>query len=413
MRDALAMRRPTLLRCAALTAVLAAGAAPASADVFDGRIAFTSFRADPSLGLDRGGDIFSMNSDGTDQRRLTTSPELDRQPDWSPTGTDIAYTIRKPGERVNFEVARMTADGRDERQLTTTETRQASSQPAWFPDASGILFRRSGPGRVASIWQMDPLGGGLGLRYQPPHPPLYPTFSPDMSKILFTSIMSPAGDTDRGIFVVGADGSGLTTLFDVPGAYDSAPAWSPDATRIAFESNAGVAGANPEGDMEIWTMAADGSDATQLTHNALHDEGPAWSPNGGRLIAYTSGVDNEHGDTHVMTATGEHLRQLTFFPGLDESPDWQAIPAPRTALRCGDAAGKAGVHDVRARGGAITCAGALALARRWIRAGQPRRISRFAVRVAFFGGIRRIVMTRSARGRRQLVAFLYQPPAAP
>jgi hypothetical protein len=354
-----------------------------------------------------------MNADGTDQRRLTSNPALDRQPDWSPTGTDIVYTICKPGERVNFEVARMTAAGRDQRRLTTTEAGQASSQAAWFPDGSGLLFRRSGPGRVASIWQMGPLGEGIGLRFQPPHPPLYPTLSPDTTKILFTSMLSPTGDTDRGIFIVGADGSGLTTLFDVHGAYDSAPAWSPDATRIAFESNADVGGANPEGDMEIWTMAADGSDATQLTHNALHDEGPAWSPDGGRLIAYTSGVDDAHGDTHVMRATGEHLRQLTFFPGLDESPDWQAIPAPRTTLRCGDPAKHAGAHDVRVSGGGLRCPSALALARRWIGAGRPRRISRFAVRVRFFGGVRRVVMTRAAQGRRQLVAFLYQPPEDP
>jgi hypothetical protein len=59
---------------AAALAVAAAGGAPARADVFDGRIAFTSFRADPALGLDRGGDVFSMNADGTDQRRLTTNP---------------------------------------------------------------------------------------------------------------------------------------------------------------------------------------------------------------------------------------------------------------------------------------------------------------------------------------------------
>lgn len=406
------MRGTDIHRYAVLAATLAlatAGPAPASADVFDGRIAFTSFRADPALGLDRGGDIFSMNADGSDQRRLTTTPELDRQPDWSPNGTAIAYAIRKPGERINYEVARMTAAGRDKRRLTTTQTGQASSQASWFPDGGGILFRRSGPGRVSSIWQMDPLGGAIGLRYQPPHPPLYPSFSPDMTRILFTSIMSPAGDTDRGNFVVGADGGGLTALFDVPGAYDSAPAWSPDATRIAFESNADIAGANPEGDMEIWTMAADGSDATQLTHNALHDEGPAWSPDGGRLIAYTSGVDDAHGDTHVMTAAGQHLRRLTFFPGLDESPDWQAIPAPRTERRCGDAARHVGAHNVRARG--LPCPGALALARRWVRAGQPRRIGRFAVQVRYFGGVRRIVMTGAGQDRRRLVAFLYQPPA--
>jgi hypothetical protein len=311
------MTRTTVRRCAALAAARAAAAAPARADVFDGRIAFTSFRADPTLGLDRGGDILHH------ERRRNRSAAADDQRARSP--------------------ARLVADG-DRHRLH------------------------------------DHVAGG---------------------------------DTDRGIFVVNADGSGLTTLFDVPGAYDSAPAWSPDATRIAFESNADVAGANPEGDMEIWTMAADGSDATQLTHNALHDEGPAWSPDGGRLIAYTSGVDNEHGDTHVMTAAGEHLRRLTSFLGLDESPDWQATPAPSTTLRCGDAARHAGAHDVRARGSALPCPGARALARRWIAAGQPRRISRFAVQVRDYGGVRRVVMTRATRDRRQLVAFLYQPPARP
>jgi hypothetical protein len=271
-----------------------------------------------------------------------------------------------------------------------------------------MLFRRSGPGRaVASIWQLNRLGENPLLRFQPPHPPLYPSFSPDMKKISFAAILSPTGDTDRGVFVVNADGSGLTTLFDVPGAYDSAPAWSPDGTRIAFESNADVAGANPEHDMEVWTMNPDGSGARQLTSNALRDEGPVWSPDGGRLLAYTSGADDDHGDIHVMTSDGKHLRQLTTFAGLDESPDWQAIPAPKTARRCGDAvSGGPGARDVRATGRALTCPRVLALARRWSR-GRPTQISGFAVTSTGFGGTRRIVMTRGA----ELVAFLFQPPA--
>ena len=43
--------------------------------------------------------------------------------------------------------------------------------------------------------------------------------------------MSATGDGDRAIFTVEAGGSGQRTLFDVPGALDSAPAWSPDGTR--------------------------------------------------------------------------------------------------------------------------------------------------------------------------------------
>jgi hypothetical protein len=305
----------------------------------------------------------------------------------------------------------MTADGRDHRQLTTTPAGEASSQAAWFPNGHGLLFRRSGPGRAtASIWQLNRLGMNPVLRYQPPHPPLYPTLSPDMKKISFAAILSPTGDTDRGVFVVNADGTGLTTLFDVPGSYDSAPAWSPDGRTIAFESNSDVGGGNPEHDMEIWTMAADGSSPRQLTHNALHDEGPAWSPDGGKLLAYTSGTDNDHGDIHVMTAAGKHLRQLTTFAGLDESPDWQAIPAPNTDRRCGDAVRSGpGARDVRAAG-RVRCAAALALVRRWSK-GEPPKISGFAVKSTGFGGTRRVVMTRRNGGRHEVVAFLYQPPA--
>src|SRR5262245_19185269 len=110
---------------AAATAGLCLAAAPAaSADVFNGRIAFSRFRTDP-----RGlvGDIFSMNPDGTDLRQLTDNPLDDAQSDWSPDGRDIAYRIRKPETpTVNFEVARMTAAGTDRTRLTFTPTGQAS-----------------------------------------------------------------------------------------------------------------------------------------------------------------------------------------------------------------------------------------------------------------------------------------------
>jgi dipeptidyl aminopeptidase/acylaminoacyl peptidase len=380
--------------------------AGAAADAFNGRIAFTSFRADPPPGLERSGDIFSMDPDGSGLRRLTTNPALDRQPDWSADGHDIAYTIRKPGSEVNYEVARMTAAGTGQRQLTRSGPGQASSQPSWLPRGRGLLFRRSGPGLAASIWQMGPLGESPRLRYAPPHPPLYPSWSAGQRRVLFTSILSPTGDSDRGIFTENADGAGLTALFEVPGAFDSAPAWSPDGTRIAFESNADVAGGNPEHDMEVWTMNADGSSPVQLTHNAVHDEGPAWSPDA-TMLAYTSGPDNEHGDIHVMTASGRHLRQLTSYDGLDESPDWQAIPAPPTDRRCGDAAAL-GVHDVRARGNGVTCRQARSLAERWTAAGRPARVRRFRARADDYGGTLRVLLTRGEGDRRRLVAFLLQ-----
>jgi TolB protein len=389
---------------AALACACLAVPAAASADVFNGRIAFSSERT-AAAGAARVFDIFTMNADGSGVRQLTTNPRNDRQPDWSPTGLDIAYSIDKPNATRNFEVARMTAAGTRQRQLTTSPTDVASTQPSWRPDRKGILFRRSGPGRAGSIWQMGLFGESPMLRFAPPSNPLYPSWSPGMERVLFAAI-SPTADTDRGIFTLEPGGAGLRTLFDVAGSYDSAPAWSPDGRQIAFESNADVGGANPEGDMEVWTMAADGSGAVQLTRNALHDEGPAWSPDG-RLLAYTSGPDNLHGDIHVMTAAGRHLRALTSFAGADESPDWQAIGAPHTARACGDVVPRdAGVLDVRAIGRGLRCPQARALARRWATGGRRARIDAFRVQRTDFGGLERVVLRRGSGAKGRLVAFL-------
>jgi len=250
------------------------------------------------------------------------------------------------------------------------------------------------------------------LRFAPPHPPLYPSWAPTgPRRIAYAAILSPTGDTDRGVFTLNADGSGPTTLFDVPGAYDSAPAWSPDGERIAFESDADVGGANPERDMEVWTMRADGGRPTQLTRNAIHDEGPTWSPDG-RLLAYTSGFDNRHGNIHLMTSAGRHVRRLTSYANADESPDWQAIPAAPTDRRCGaPSLTRRQVRDVRSAGPGLTCSQSRGLARRWLKAGLPRTVRGFAAVAKGFGGVRRVELRRDEDGRRMLVTFLYQPAA--
>src|SRR4051794_18395374 len=138
-----------------------------------------------------------------------------------------------------------------------------------------------------------------------------------LGKIAFVKRTGVGANTDE-LFTMNGDGSSpaqLTTNTFI----DRDPAFSPDATRIAFQRNL----ATPN-EYDIWVMNADGSGATNLTSDATDNEGPAWTPDGTR-IAYVS----ERGTTMddriwAMNADGSSQTQLTFTPDniTDATPAW-------------------------------------------------------------------------------------------
>ena len=375
--------------------------APAAGDVFNGRIAFTSVRDGGDF------DIFTMTPAGDDLRLLTANTRNDHQADWHPSGTALAFRAEVARR---FQVWRMGAAGQDQMPVVVLIPPREASQPSWFPDRTGLLLRRSGRGPgdgfAGGVFRAGPGGENPQQFFSFGGRQWYPSWSPQMTKVLIAMTMSESVDTDRGIFTVDPATLQPTPLFDLPGVFDSAPAWAPDGSRIAFESDGDPLGLNPEHGREIFVMNADGTGVTQLTRNdGVRDEGPAWAPDGAQ-IAYTSGPDNTQGDINVMTAGGVHLRRLTDFEGADESPDWQAIPAAETDRRCGDVAP---ATDVRAAGHGMPCTKARRLVLRW---STHRALRHFDGLVEDFGGTLRVELVRGKRHEQQLVTFLH-PSAQP
>ena len=126
-------------------------------------------------------------------------------------------------------------------------------------------------------------------------------------------VFSSERDGNGEIYVVNADGSGLTRL-TVNQVNDSAPAFSPDGTQVAFISDR-------DGDKEVFVMTTGGTNQSNLTKNSVDDTEPSWSPDGTK-IAFTS--NREAGfNVYLMNADGSHQGRLTFNDGSENtSPAW-------------------------------------------------------------------------------------------
>ena len=168
-----------------------------------------------------------------------------------------------------------------------------------------------------------------------------PDWSPDGRQIAFSS-GPPDGNLD--IYVMNADGSGVTRLTDHPGL-DQSPDWSPDGGHIAFTSVR-----QDDEDWNIYVMNADGSGVMRLTNHPELDRNPAWSPDG-RRIAFSSDRDGDW-DIYVMNADGSGLTRLTDNAELDRWPAWS--PDGRRIAFTSDRDGDWDIYVMNADGSGVT-----------------------------------------------------------
>ena len=212
-------------------ALLACAAPSAAAEPVNGRIAYSTFESSANGST---GDIWTMEPDGGGKQQAVFHPDNDAQADWAPDGTKIVYRSRR---NMQFEVSIVDFTVRDAAgrpaiiDIPKAPDGTQSSQPAWFPDMSGLLYRRTnGTGTTRSdIWAMNVDGSNRRPVYVAPEDQFYPSFSPDMKKLLFSTVK---GSNARNIQVLDVASGVVTTLVDSsPTSYDSAPACRPTAAR--------------------------------------------------------------------------------------------------------------------------------------------------------------------------------------
>ena len=226
-------------------------------------------------------EIYVMDIDGKNQRRLTNHPKSDWSPSWSPDGKRIVFMSERDGHvHVHgwpvCEIYVMDADGGNQQNLTNDPN--DDRQPSWSPDGKRIVFTSWRDGlaidRVptSEIYVMDADGGNPQNLTNHRHHDRDPSWSPDGKQIAFSATRDGHFENDFGIteeiYVMDADGKNQQRLTENR-EYDWSPSWSPDGQRITFMSER-------DGNSEIYVIDADGGNPQNLTNNPHSDASPSW-----------------------------------------------------------------------------------------------------------------------------------------
>ena len=233
-------------------------------------------------------------------------------PSWSADGRKVAFASS------GGEIYTMNADGSRLRRLTwKSQPDWFAIRPSWSPDGKQIVFQSGG------IWKINADGSGLKLLYAAAE---WPAWSPDGTKIAFVD----ARNGEQGLYVMNPDGSGLSLLIDLRTGSSGLrgienPDWSPDGRQLAFDAMPGTVGFLP---YHLYKINADGSGLTALTNTqpARYEFNPLWSPDG-QTIAFATVSDG----THTIAPDGSGAIKLP----LRTSPDsnynrpvgWQPCPS--------------------------------------------------------------------------------------
>lgn len=279
------------------------------------KIFFNSSR-DSGNGINFG--LWSMDSDGSNQTKLIDNSNvtmginnavLDGARTISPDGTKIAF-LTLAGS--NYDIYIMDSDGANLKRLTSAPG--LDEGPSFSPDGSKIYYHSNQGSTFAQIWVMNSDGSNKTPLTNDSTNPIYnnyfPKVSPDGTKVIYYSI-------DGNLRVISSNG-GVSQILTTDAADDNYESWSPNGQRIAYANNA-----SGSTNYHIWVMNADGSNKIELTSSSDNDRVPLWSPDG-RKIAWNCSYTNIS-NVCVMDANGGNKNDFTGILNFKSfSPTWSS-----------------------------------------------------------------------------------------
>lgn len=256
-------------------------------------------------------NLLKMNSDGTQQEKITSLTVRYEKPVVSHSGQTILFVHYT--RDYYYELYSINIDGTN--QILIDRADRYCGSADWSDDDTKIIYSKN---RDESTDDRDLIlysfitNKKVALTQSGDN--FTARFSPD-NKIAYCQENSPS----NAIFLMNLDGSNKQLL--ISNAWG--PVWSQDGKRIAYISRGAI------GSPQIFVANADGSNSKQLTETYLPswDSGfppfgnlnPQWTPDGEKLV-YQSEINEGLPEIYIMNSDGSHQTRLTNTDRRNEDP---------------------------------------------------------------------------------------------
>jgi TolB protein len=252
-------------------------------------------------------EIWQMDYDGANQKKLTHLGSIALSPRVSPDGSRVAFSaVTKQGWQIlmySTDLGRL---------VSFPHFGGDNYSPAWSSDGQNIAFSSSRSGHP-EIYVVNSFGAGLRALTQGKGPDVSPVWNPKTNaEIAFVSGRTHLPQ----IYHMASDGTNLIRVTDQ--GYAVSPAWSPNGQFLAFAWIRHY-GPGAPGGSDIYVMDIASKQWVQLTHDAGRNDFPSWSPDNRHIVFQSNRTGKE--EIWTMLADGSQQRQLTT-KAQNSQPNW-------------------------------------------------------------------------------------------